>query len=209
MMFGKDFQPIPLDKDEFDAKDFFLAQYIAAFLNGGDFTMMNKKVDEQDYVRVARWFNNAIKNGIDYNSIKEINKHGDKFGFIKDTFGMIDSKTRGTKYKEITNILSKPLIHRQDTTKPRQVYELPITGGEIMQLAEEIGIPLKGKAIGETVINLIKLYQSGELTVSDDDNANKEAIKSVLKEKLLKESVIDQSNRLDIIKKRINNIYND
>jgi hypothetical protein len=209
LMFGKDFQPIALDKKDTNPKDFFLAQYIAAFLNGGDFTVMNKKIDEQDYVRVTRWFNNAITNGIDYNKIKEITKHGDKFEFIKTVFSMIDSKTRGVKSKYISNILSKPLIPRQDSNKPLKSFELPVTGGQIMQLAEELGKPLKGKAISDTVMNLIKLYQNGELTVSNDEASNIESIKSVLNDKLLKESSVDQCNRLDIIKKRIFNIYND
>lgn len=207
LMFGKDFQPIALDKKDVPAKDFFLAQYIAAFLNGGDFTMMNKKVDEQDYVRVARWFNNAIKKGIDVSTIREITKHGDKFEFIKNVFGMIDSKTRGVKRMFMDKIISNPLIPRQDSNKPRQSWELPITGEDIMEISKQIGKPLMGKAVGETVNNLIKLYQSGEITASDDDNINKQTIEAVLRDKLLKESYVEDANRLEIIKKRINNIY--
>lgn len=208
MMFGKDFQPIALNKKDVPAKEFFFAQYIAAFLYGGDFTMMNKKIDEQDYVRVARWFKNANEKGIDISTIREITKHGDKFEFINRVFRMIDGRTRGMSGKHMEEKISKPLIPRQDSNKPRQSWELPITGGEIMAIAESLGKPLKGKAVSDTVLNLIKMYQSGEITASDDDNVNKQTIEAVLRDKLLKESCVKDANRLDIIKTRINNIYN-
>jgi len=206
LLFGTKFDPIILNKlkSNLSDKEFFLAQYIAAFLNGGDYTAINKKMDEQDYVKITHLFKLFIDNGINYDKIKELNKHSDKFEFILNIFNLIDLSLAKKLYK----MLSKPLITRQDSNKPQKSWELPITGGELINISEKIGKTLKGKAVTETISRLIKAYQNDEISLKNDPELDKQEIEKYLNKNILKEHFVESAQRLDIIKKRINNILN-
>lgn len=206
MLFGSEFEPIILNKNNSDmnSNEFFLAQYIAAFLNGGNYTIMDKKIDDQDFIKVAKWFKNS-KNSINFDTIKEISKHGDKFEFILKVFNLFDIKDL---YNSMKVIVSKPLITRQDSNKPLNAWELPITGGQLMEIAEKLNIPLKGKAISETILNLIKAYQNNTIKLFKTEEENIKEIEQFLKTTILKENYVECYNRIEIIRKRINNIYN-
>ncbi len=204
VMFGEDFTPVALDMSSLHGHEGFLIQAIAAFLGGGNYEKLILKTDEQDLIRVARWFRMRSAEAIDYESIKTIAKFGQHFPLILKSFGMIDQKTRGTLYPHMKKLISKPLIPKIQSGK-QESWELPVGGGELIELAKEIGVDLKGKAIGETALKLIKAYQNDLLTVSDNNDENKEIIKNALK-KILAENYIKESSRLEILKNRMDNI---
>lgn len=200
LLFGPEFNPISI-KYNGPADKKFLAQYIAEFLNGGDYMAMNKKLDEQEYVKVARWFKTSIEKGIDFNTIKVISKDGDLFPFALEVFKLIDSGL----YKATKKMISKPLISQLQAGE-RKSWELPIMGGELIELSKELGKPLTGRAINEAMINLIKAYQTGIIKAYDDPEKNKAIIKKYMSLTLLNENFVKDSVNLEILRNRITNI---
>lgn len=204
LMFGQDFDPIPLPSDR--SNNFFLKQYIASFLKGGDYKAMNKKIDEQRYVETARllfqMFNN--KGQVSDKDIKILSSNSGTFPIIQATFYNI-SENLG---EWMQNFLSKPLIPKKEANRPAEPYELPITGGELMDLAKSVGIELKGKAISDAVNSLIKAYRDGKIDRKADQTPEEtiEIIKNWLSGTILKESWYVESKQIDIIQHRINNI---
>lgn len=203
LMFGSQFNPIPLQSDR--SNDFFKKQYIAAFLNGGDYTIMNKKADEQKLVEVARIFYDIFKNNrkINEKDIRSLSNQSGSFQLINNTFNSI-SRELG---EWLQNFLSKPIIPKKESGLEDKSYELPITGGELMELAKSIGIELKGKMIGDTVNNLILAYQNGKIekTSNQIPEQTHEIIKNWLSN-ILKENWFKENKELEIVKHRMSNI---
>lgn len=160
LMFGDDFKPIPLTNIDLNTHDFFIAQFIAAFINGGNFEVLNKKVEEQEYLRISKWFLSTITNGLNIDSIKEVAKHGDKFDLIVKTFKMIDYSIGSSFSDKTSHILSKPLIPKH--SKEQKSYELPLSGGELIELCNSLNKPIKGKQITQLQYDLIKKFQNNE-----------------------------------------------
>lgn len=204
VMFGQDFNPIAIDNKKFVGHKRFLSQCIAAFLNGGDYTKVILKTDEQDMIKVARWFKQTIDKGLDYNSIKSVAKFGHYFPIIRDTFIVIDDRSVGPLSTGICKLLEKPLIPKIQGDK-QESWELPITGGELIEFAKELGIELKGKMISEITLKLIQAYQEDKLSVSNNQKDDKDRVQNALKT-LLNENIVKDATRLEILTKRMNNI---
>lgn len=205
VMFGEHFKPVAIETKKYGDEGFII-QAICAFLEGGDYTKVILKTDEQDIIKLSRTFREVIKTGkIDANFIKSISKMGRYFPLIVTAFGAYDSRTRGTLMSHLNDLLSKPLIPKVEAGTSN-VWELPVLGGDIMKMAEELGKPLKGKAISDTILSLIGAYQSGKLKLAETDEQNKEEIKKYLSEVLLKETVVVEQQRIDSLKTRLNNI---
>lgn len=205
VMFGDDFKPVPINTKAL-GKEGFIIQAINAFLDGGDYQKIILKTDEQDVLKLSKVFASVIqgKSKIDPSFIKTISKMGKSFPLIQKAFSVRDGSTRGVMGGELNKLLSKPLIPKLEAGKSES-WELPVLGGELMQMAEELGIPLKGKAISETVLKLIEAYQTGTITLQDSDEKNKEEVKKFLST-ILKEEYVKDADKIDILKNRINNI---
>jgi hypothetical protein len=85
-------------------------------------------------------------------------------------------------------------------------WMLPLKGGEIIDIAKENGVSLKGKAITDTTFKLITAYQNGEINTSSSLNKSKELAKQYLIELLLKDKQLSESIRVSLIQERIKNI---
>jgi hypothetical protein len=129
---------------------------------------------------------------------------GKYFPLIEEAFSIRDGSTRGVLGGSIKKLLSKPLIPKQEAGTNNS-WELPILGGELMQMAEEMGFPLKGKAISETIMKMIEAYQTGTLKLQDSDEKNKEEIKNFLSS-TLKEEYVKDADKIEILKNRLSNI---
>jgi tRNA nucleotidyltransferase/poly(A) polymerase len=203
LMFGDKFAPIALKPDD---DNFFLKQYIAAFLQGGDYKAMNKKVDEQRFVETARLFYDMFnsKRDITDKEIRVLSSNSNTFDLINKTFYSI-SENLG---EWMQNFLSKPLIPKKEVAGEAKPYELPLTGGELIELANSVGVELKGKAIGDAVNNLILAYRSGKIDQSANQSKEEtlNVIKNWLSNTVIKENWFKENKQIDIIKHRLNNI---
>lgn len=200
LLFGRAFNPIPLRVENRNFNYFI----VSMFLKGGEYSKLLQKIEDIDIVETSRWFYNSIHNGIDYSTIKKIHKHGDLFPFIVEAFTLIDLDLKAA----LVSMLSKPLIPRQDSNKEWKSYELPVTGGQLIEMSERLNKPLKGKAITETLLNLIKAYQDGKIKVHENIDDNIKEIEQYLSG-LLTETVVIRSQQIDNLKKRLNNILYD
>lgn len=204
LMFGQDYDPIALPSDR--SSNFFLKQYIASFLKGGDYKAMNKKVDEQRFVETARLLLGIFKNKgqITDKDIRLLSSNSNTFPVIQATFNGV-----GENLGEwLQNFLSKPLIPKKEANKPAEPYELPLTGGELMDLAKSVGIELKGKAISDAVNSLIMAFRNGKIDLSANQTPEetKEIIKKWISDTILKENWYKESKQIDILEHRIKNI---
>lgn len=206
VLFGHDFDPKFIHKNDLDHKDFFKIQMSLAFVNGGDYKRIFQKLEDQELVETLRWFFKAISKGIDWTTIKTISKQGHIFPYVKHIMDVYSSNNRSIYSGKLNDLLSQPLIPRIDTTKPLQTWELPLTGGELIALSKELGKELKGKAINDAVSDLIKAYQKGDIKLSTNNEENKENIKTYLNSSILKEVYVQDSANVDSFKRRISNI---
>lgn len=199
LMFGTDFDPIPISLRR--AKEPFAYQNIAAFLRGGDYTVMNKSIDDQNDIVTARTLYDMAKNGFNVDQVKILTKSQDKFPTVLQAFKRIDNKL----YITTKNILKKPLVPMKGDSWEK--WMLPLKGGEIIEIAEEAGKPLKGKAISEATLALISAYQNGDIPVSGSYSKSRELAKDYLINKLLQnDRQLNDSVRIGIIQERIKNI---
>lgn len=210
LLFGPNFLPIPIStKFMQNPHDGFIAQAICAFLNGGEFRKVIIKTDEQDIINVALWFKNAVQNGVNFNTLKMVSNHGRYYNLILNTFKHLGEEN--PKYKELyegmMKLLSVPLIPLKSSSS-HEPYELPLSGGDIIALAGESGTPIQGKLVSDVILKLIKAYQDKTISVGQTDEENKEIVKSFLIS-LLKESYTGDFTRIEVVKKRIGNIFNE
>lgn len=208
MLFGNDFSPIPLKGDLPFLKndkphDTYLRQYVLAFLQSGNYEIMDKRAENHKYVQVARLLYDIHQKNrpLTDADIRLLSNSGSLLEFIIKTFYAVNENLG----EWLQNYLSKPIIPKKESGK-QHPYELPISGGELIELAHAAGIEIKGKAIGETINKLIQAYQKGDLVASDDVSKNKEQIAQWLNRINLKESFIRDAHQIDIMKSRISTI---
>lgn len=203
LMFGETFDPIPLKPSE---NDFFKKQYIAAFLKGGNFAAMNKKVEDHKLIEVSRLFYDIFKSNrqVTEKDIRLLSNQSQLFNFIIETFYSI-SENLG---EWLQNFLSKPIIPKKESDGETKPYELPISGGQLIEISKSIGKELKGKSISDAVNSLIMAYRNGKIEQKANQTTEEtiEIIKKWLSGTILKESWFNENNRIDILKHRIGNI---
>lgn len=201
LLFGSEFKPIAIDVKNKDPESAFKAQYIAMFLNGGDPTRLSNFNYDHDLIFVSRLLKSFIDNGIDWNELKKLYKHGDLFPIIAEAFYLIDPKL-GDKLK---SMLSKPLIQRLNKSR-WNIWELPIQGGEILDI---MGGKIQNKSIPVVILKLLKAYQNGEMAINpDNEDESKDIAKHYITSVLVNDKDIKESDRLGVFESRIFNIFN-
>lgn len=200
LLFGSDWKPIAVDIKNLDSDTGFKVQYIANFLNGGDFSRLSNITSDHDLISTSKILKKFIDSGVDSSDIKKITKHGDLFPIIQEAFKRIEPKMG----ESLSKILSKPLIPRMNKNK-WNVWELPVQGGEIIDAS---GGKLLNKAVSMATMKLIMAYQNGEIALlPDDEEKSKELAKQYIQNNLLNDKEIKESNRLSIFESRIANIF--
>lgn len=202
VLFGSKFNPIPVNtkqiKDAMNEDHAYAVQLIAAFVRGGNIDKVIQKIDERELINTARWF--WEWDGVDFAATRQIAKLGRYFRIIEIAFKAIDPEKMG---KRIEAMLSNPLIPRQDTTQERPSWELPFTGGQIIELSQELGKPLQGKSIMEATLRIIKAYHTGELKVVDDPAKDLALLKAFLETTVLRESSVSDAQRVHDFRSRL------
>lgn len=170
-IFGQDFNPIPLKLNSLDNEQIFLSQYMAAFLNGGDFSMLSKKTDEQQWVKSIRTIKDLARGKESLLSAsKKLGRFSFQFPLILKVLRKVDPAT----FEKFSKVLKAPFINK--VSKEFEPYELPLSGEEIINLYQQNGINLKGKEIQDAIYNLITAYQNNEIPFNSDKQKNVEFI---------------------------------
>lgn len=168
-IFGPEFNPIPFKLNSLDSEEIFLSQYMAAFYNGGNYQMLSKKVNEQQWVESIRIVSNLINKVGDEtltSAAKKLGKQSDKFNLILKVLKVIDKPV----FEGFSKILEKPFIPK--VSRDFAPYELPVTGGEFIDLFKQNGVELKGKNIQGAIYNFILEYQEGIIPLDTDRQKN-------------------------------------
>ncbi len=177
-IFGPEFKPIPFKLSSMDNDEIFLSQYMAAFYNGGNYQMLSKKVNEQQWVEAIRTVSNLINKNEDLVSAsKKLGKQSEKFNLILKVLKVIDKSV----FDGFSKILEKPFIPK--VSKDFVPYELPVTGGEFIDLFKQNGIELKGKDIQGAIYHFILDYQEGLIPLDTDRQKNIDNISNRIKER--------------------------
>lgn len=165
-IFGEDFSPIPFKLNSSDTEEIFLSQYMAAFYMGGNYQLLSKKVNEQQWVESIRIIKN-FATGDDklLNASKKLSKQSQKFSLILKVLRLIYPFV----FTEFSDTLKKPFIPK--VSKEFQSYELPLSGEELINTYQEIGKPLKGSEIQNAIFGLISAYQEGKIQDISKDSA--------------------------------------
>lgn len=206
LMFGKDFEPIAIDLSKIDDEYKFRVQNMAAFLNGGDYEVMNKSNDDQKDIEAARLMMGILEQGrIESSQVAQMAKMADRLDAIAM---MIDATDKNllSVFKDVTSKPIVPFVAGSDSEW--QKWMLPLKGGEIISTAQEKGVELKGKAVSTATLKLIDAYQNGDITIADSLEKSKEQAKEYISNDLLTESAIKDSVRADLVKDRLKNILN-
>lgn len=158
LLFGEDFNPIiiPINKT-------YEVQLINMFLNSSTKsiehiknTFLTKSFDKE-LLNVSLLIYSQLE--ITSELIKKLNKNYDKFDLLTEIF---------KEYNYFLNIIKKPLIFKKKRDSIRKSYELPITGGDII---ERYKIK-EGKHINEILIELIKMFQNNTIPLYGDIKEN-------------------------------------
>lgn len=205
LMFGKDFDPIPLNLDGLEPDIAFRLQNIAAFLNGGNYEAMNVKLDDQNDVLAGRLFKDIVKTGkVSPEQSKALVKFIDRLPLIMEIFGEINPGMQDT----LKMIFSKPAMKfAAKSDSEWEPWMLPLKGGEIIQVANEDGVILKGKAISEAETSLIQAFQDNEVQLGSNFEESKQVAIDYLRDNILKSSKsVQEAIRLCEVQDRIKNI---
>jgi tRNA nucleotidyltransferase/poly(A) polymerase len=200
VMFGEDFDPIPVQVKT--TSEPFKVQNVAAFLNGGDYTVMNKTTDDQRDIEAARIFKDLIDNGVSKEQLKNLSRMIDRVYIVGLTFKLIDSQL----YSKFEDLTSKPLVPLIVSEHEYKTWMLPVRTGELIQAASEAGHVLHKKAIGEAVAQLIEDYQLGHVLLGNDMEESREIALKYFKNSVLHESCIRNALDIEIIRERMRNI---
>ncbi len=179
-IFGEDFQPLPFKLNSMDSEQNFLSQYMAAFYKGGNYQMLSKKVNEQQWVEAIRTVANMVNQVGDetiMSASKKLRNQSDKFQLILSVLKVIDPIV----FKGFTEILKKPFIPK--ISKDFVPYEFPITTGELIDLFKQNGIVLKGPDIQGALGHFMLDYRDGIIELSTDKQKNIENISNRIRER--------------------------
>lgn len=204
-LLGADFDPIAIDISDLSPDDGYLAQYIAAFLRGGDYERATHFGDDHELVELARMFKEMIDSGeMDYERLHGLHNLGEDrlpevLTIIRDAFHRIDSDLG----EDFENIITKP-ITRKKRNDAHNFYELPVGGGEIIKASQG---KIQGKDISKAELALIKAYQDGQIEYdsSDTDKSRQLAIEYI-QNKLLDDPKLKEALELSTIEERMKRI---
>jgi len=204
-LFGNDFKPIPIDITDLSPDNGYLEQYIAAFLNGGDYKRATHYGDDYELVEIARFFKDIIDNKkIDYEKLHGLHNLGDDrisevLTIILDTFKRIDSDLSS----EFEDIISKP-ITRKKRNDDHKMFELPVGGGEIIKASQG---KIQGRDITKAELSLIKAYQYEKIEYDPTDlEKSKQIVIEYIQDKLLTDKELKEELMLSTIEERIKKI---
>lgn len=175
-IFGEDFAPLPFKMNSMDVEENFLSQYMAAFLNGGNFQMLSKKVNEQQWVEAIRVVK-ALTEGKEsiLSASKKLGKHSQKFPLILKVL----EKVNPPAFAKFSDVLKVPFIPK--VSREFETFELPLGGEEIINLFKDLGIILKGKEIQDAINNLIAAFQDKKIPFAQDRQQNVDAISNYIR----------------------------
>lgn len=179
-IFGESFEPIPFKLKSMNADENFLAQYMSAFYNGGNYQMLSKKVGEQQWIEAIHTVSNMINkvgNETIVSASKKLGKQSDKFSLILKVLKVIDPIV----FDGFAKILEKPFIPK--VSKDYVCYEFPITTGELIELFKQLGLELKGKDIQDALYHLILDYRDGIIPLDSDKEKNINHLSNRIKER--------------------------
>jgi len=201
MIFGKDFNPIPLNIKEFSENDAFIIQNIGAFINGGNFEVVNISKKDKHPIILSIILKDVLENKFDLEKSKQIYKiFNENINYVLNAFNIIDKKL----FKELKKYLKTPCMpFIGDTYKS---WMLPVKGEEILKFSEENGIVLTGSSIGKIIDELILSYQNKKIKINNDLSKSKEIVKNYLLTNIFQTKNIKDSINLEILKERMRNI---
>jgi tRNA nucleotidyltransferase/poly(A) polymerase len=163
-MFGEDFNPYPVPDVFGDRNELFIAQYMAAFYYGGDYKLLSKKVQEQQWIEAIRTIRDLVRNKISLPAAsKKLCKHSDKFKLILIIIQYVDRDA----WAIFSWMLERAFIPK--ISKEYRPWELQQSGEVVIRLYKEVcGIDLVGKKVNKAIYDLIEAYQLGKIVNTDE-----------------------------------------
>ena len=143
-IFGEDFDPHAI-KAEGDPRDKTISNFIAFFLEGGDYTVMRPAKEVVQYLKLTQQAADNTKPVYEY-----AGGHRDKLPLVANVLRQIGMSEQADKIEEALQL-------------PLSPSELAVSGADMMQLG------LRGKQIGDALMRTLDAIHNRQLDNTYDD----------------------------------------